>query len=138
MSVIDGVLTAVVNTVKDAVPILNAYDKVLVQITAPAIIAFSPDRVPYDETFDGDTTMWFVLRLLVTRTQDGSDQAQLNAFISPRGVNSVVGALKASPNLGGAVDDLQVIEAVNYGNWPHGGKTYLGVELRVKAMLSGD
>jgi hypothetical protein len=135
VSEVDDVLTASVQAVKAGVPELTAYDKIVTPITVPAVIAIPPDRIDYDETMDGGATMMFTLRLLVSRTQDGADQEALNAYMSRKGTRSVKAALEADPRLGGTVSDVFVNEAGNYGNWPVGGQTYLGFELRVKAML---
>jgi hypothetical protein len=135
MSEIDDILSAAIATVTATVPELHGYDKIVPKIQVPAVMAFPPDRVTYGETFDDEGTMLFVLRLYVTRAQDGSDQVLLNAYISREGQQSVVAALRASPRLGGAVADARVVEAANYGDYPVSQITYLGVELRIQAML---
>jgi hypothetical protein len=134
-SEVGSILAAAVATVTSAVPELQGYDRVVPTIQVPAVMAFPPDRVSYGETFDGDGTMLFVLRLFVQRAQDGSDQQKLNGYISRDGPSSVVAAIRDNPRLGGVVADVHVVEAANYGNWPVGQLTYLGVELRVQAML---
>lgn len=134
-SEIDSIMVAAVNTVKAAVPELTAYAHVVPNVTLPAIMAYPPDEVTYGETFDDDATMLFVLRLYVSQRQDGKDQEQLNGYISRDGAKSVVAAIRDDPRLGGAVADARVVQAANYGNWPVGSVTYLGVELRIQAML---
>lgn len=135
MSEIDAVLNATAEQVKAAIPALNTYPYAVAGITAPAMMVFPPDRLPYGETFGDAATMWYTVRLLVARKQDGSDQAQLNGYMSRAGAESVRAAIEADPTLGGVVADVRVVEATNYGNWPVGSTTYLGFELRLQAML---
>lgn len=134
-SEIDDVLQAQVNTIKAAVAELNAYPHVVPNVTVPAVMAFPPDEVDYGETFDDAGRMLNVVRIYVAQRQDGTDQARLNEYISRTGAKSVIAALRASPRLGGVVADTRVVQAANYGNWPVGSVTYLGVELRIETML---
>lgn len=134
-SEIDDILVAAIGTIKSAVPELNAYEHVVPTIVVPAVVAYPPDEITYSETFDDDATMLFVVRLYVAQRQDGKDQQQLNTYLSRDGDRSVVAALRDNPRLGGAVADAQVVQAANYGNWPVGQTAYLGVELRIRAML---
>jgi hypothetical protein len=132
---INDVMAAAVNVVKAAVPELNAYPRVVPTITLPAVVAYPPDEISYGDTFDDGGTMLFVLRLYVAQRGDGSDQTRLNEYISRDGARSVVQAIKDNPRLGGVVADARVVQAANYGNWPVGNVTHLGVELRIAAML---
>jgi hypothetical protein len=129
------ILSATVATVTAAVPSLNGYDAILPKIVAPAAMAFPPDEMNYHDSMSGDATMLYVLRIYVDRTQDGSDQSLLNDYISRNGPASVIAALEANPSLSGEVADAEVIQAANYGTWPIGQISYLGVELRIKALL---
>lgn len=135
MSEIDDIMAAAVGTVTAAVPELTGYPHIVPKIVAPAVMAFPADRVSYGESFDDDGTLWFTLRLYVSREDLLGAQTSLNAYISRTGARSAIAALRASPRLGGVVADARVVEAANYGDWPVGQTTYLGVELRIQAML---
>lgn len=132
---IDTMMEALTTTVKAAVPELNVYPRVVANIVFPALVAYPPDEIGYGQTFDDDEDVLFVVRLYVTQKQNGDDQKQLNRYISRNGPTSVVQVLRENPRLGGAVADVRVVQAANYGNWPVGSLTYLGVELRIAAML---
>lgn len=132
---IDSIMEAVTAIIKDKVPELNVYPFVVPGITVPAAMANPPDEVTYGETFDDDGTILFVVRLYVTQRQDGGDQRRINQYISRDDPKSVVKAIQENPTLNDTVADAQVVQAVNYGNWPVGSTTYTGVELRIKAML---
>lgn len=136
---IDAIMGASIDIVTAAVPSLSGYKHVVPALVLPAIMAFPPDEFTYGDTFDGglsgNATLLYVLRLYVSRTQDGNDQMQLNTYISRTGAESVIAALEANPRLGGTCADAQVIQAANYGNWPVGSQTYLGVELRIRVLL---
>jgi hypothetical protein len=132
---IDTLLEATVNTIKAGVPELNVYPRVVPSIVLPALMAYPPDEVGYAETFDDEATVLFVLRLYVQQQQNGNDQKALNRYISRDGDKSVVKVLRDNPRVGGAAADVRVVQAANYGNWPVGSVTYLGVELRISAML---
>jgi hypothetical protein len=134
-SEIDAVMSGVVQTVKAEVPELNVYPHVVPNVVMPALMTYPPDEITYGETFDDGATMLFVVRIYVPQKQDGTDQAQLNHYISRTGPKSVVQAISEHPTLGGAVADARVVSAANYGNWPIGPTTYLGVELRIQAVL---
>lgn len=135
MSEVADILTATAEQIKAAIPSLNVYDHVIGTIQSPALMVFPPNRLPYGESFNGDGTMWYSVRLFVERRQSGEDQDALNTYISRTGPSSVIEALEGEPTLGGKVADVRVVEAAEYGNWPVGSKTYLGVELRLQAML---
>ena len=132
---INNVLEGAITTVTTAVPALHGYMHVVPSVVLPAVMAYPPDAIEYGETFDDGATMLFVLRLYVAQRQDGSDQHQLNEYISRDGQDSVVTVIRENPRLGGVVADARVVQAANYGNWPVGSITYLGVELRIQAML---
>lgn len=134
-SEIDEVLEAFIATVKASVPELNGYAHVVPSVTLPAIMAYPPDEINYGETFDDSGTMLFVGRIYVQQRQDGNDQKQLNTYLSRDGAKSVYAAIRDNPRLGGAVADARIVQATNFGNWPVGSVTYLGVEIRVIAML---
>lgn len=134
-SEVDGILKAAIDTAVAAVTELQGYERIVNTIKVPAIMAFPPDRLSYGETFDDAGEMLFVLRLYTSREVFADAQEALNAYISRTGPRSVVAALRANPRLGGVVADARVVEAANYGNWPVGQTTYLGVELRIQAML---
>lgn len=135
MAEIDDVLAGTISTITGAIPSLHGYAYVVPAIQLPAVMAFPPDELDYADTFSDDATMLYTVRLYVQRTQDGSDQAQLNAYISRNGAQSVHAAVRANPTLGGIVADAMIKAAVNYGNFPVSQNTYLGVELRIQAML---
>lgn len=136
---IDLILSASIDVVTAACPSLHGYKHVVPQIALPAVMAFPPDEFNYGDGFSddrgGDATLLYCLRLYVQRTQDGADQQQLNTYLSRRGVESVIAALEANPRLNGTCGDAQVLQAANYGNWPVGSQTYLGVELRIRALM---
>ena len=136
---IDLIMSASIDVVVAACPSLHGYKHVVPQVTLPAVMAFPPDEFNYGDSFGGadasDATLLYCLRLYVQRTQDGSDQQQLNTYLSRSGTESVIAALEANPRLNGACADVQVMQAANYGNWPVGSQTYLGVELRIRALM---
>jgi hypothetical protein len=121
--------------VTEAVPELTGYAYVAPTIKVPAVIAYPPDRFSYGDTFDGDGAVLYTIRLYVAREQTGGDTRKLNAYISRSGAQSVIEALREHPRLQGAVDDVTVVEATNYGNWPIGQTVYLGCEIRLQAMM---
>lgn len=136
MTDINDVFDAAIQVVTDAVPELHGYSVVVQKLETPAIMAFPVDRIEYQQTMMGDEAdLWFTFRLFVDRKTNGDDQRLLNTYISPTGSNSVIKAIKDSPRLGGVVADAAVVESSNYGNWPVGTVTYLGVEIRVRAMI---
>ena len=137
---IDLILSASIDVVLAACPSLHGYKHVVPQVVLPAVMAFPPDEFNYGDSFNGagagDATLLYCLRIYVQRTQDGSDQQQLNTYISRAGAESVIAAIESEPRLNGTCADAQIMQAANYGNWPVGSQTYLGVELRVRALMS--
>lgn len=141
MSQISDLREKIVAVVVAALPELHGYAKVVPNVTVPALMAFPPDRVGYDETESGgyaggSSSLAFPLRIYVERAQNGADQDTLDAYISPTGPQSIKQVLSGNPSLDRTVDDCRVVEASGYGNWPIGSVTYLGVELQIVAMLS--
>jgi hypothetical protein len=132
---IDALMDGVISTITAAVPELHGYAHVVPTVVMPAVMAYPPDDITYNETFDDGATVLFVVRLYVSQRQDGTDQQQLNAYLSRTGDKSVVDAIREHPTLQNAAADARVVGAANYGNWPIGPTTYLGVELRIQAML---
>jgi hypothetical protein len=134
---VDAVLAASIDVVLAGVPELHGYKHVVPTIVVPAILAFPPDEFTYGDSFNNqDSTLLYVLRLYVQRTQNGDDQRQLHGYISRDGPTSILAAIEADPRLRGTCADAQVIQAVNVGNWPVGSQTYLGCELRVRVLMN--
>lgn len=126
-------------------PELTPYPYVVSDIVVPCIMAFPPDSIVagqsqagssfFDETvFDvGRTTVTLTLRIYVSRTQGPGDQDALDAYVSPDGDKSIWQVFDRNPTLSGACAVCHVTEVRNYGNWPVGAQTYLGVEIVLMA-----
>jgi hypothetical protein len=134
--------------IHEALPELTPYSYVVTPITVPSVMAFPPDSVrpgtsfgtgdvtmqTFTDTYTiGQTTVEFILRLHVSRTQDAQDQDLLDSYISPDGDKSILRLFEMNPTLDGACADCQVVDVRNYGNWPVAGVNYLGVEILLKA-----
>jgi hypothetical protein len=148
--VADPLLTRIrkqsVALVNAALPELTPYPYVVSDITVPCIMAFPPDSIMAGqsqagpgEVFDfgafdvGRTTVTLTLRIYVSRTQGAGDQDALDAYVSPDGDKSIWQIFDRNPTLDGACAVCHVTEIRNYGNWPVGAQTFLGVEIVLAA-----
>lgn len=130
-----------VEIVNAAIPELTPYDHVISNADVPCVMAFPPDLIRGGQTqagpdvftmggFDaGRTVVTFVLRIYASRTQGPGDQDALDAYVSPDGAQSIWQVFDRNPTLDGACSYCHVVEVRNYGNWPVGAATYLGVEI---------
>jgi len=140
-----------VEIVHAKLPELTAYPNVITNFEVPCVMAFPPDSIRAGQTmaggpgggpgevfdfgtFDvGRTLVVFTIRIYVSRTQGAGDQNTLDAYVSPDGDKSVWKIFDMNPTLDGACNNCQVVEVRNYGNWPVGSVTYLGVEIVLTA-----
>jgi hypothetical protein len=137
-----------VEIVHEALPELAAYSNVVTNFTPPCVMAFPPDSIRAGQSmvnpgpgdvFDmgtvdvGRTLVTFTLRIYVSRTQGAGDQDLLDAYISPDGAKSIWQVFDRNPTLDDTCNVCQVTEVRNYGNWPIGSTTYLGVEIVLSA-----
>ena len=136
--------TQSVALVHAALPELTPYPYVVSVIDAPCVMAFPPDSILagqsqagpdlFGDTFDvGRTTIALTLRIYVPRTQGAGDQDMLDRYVSPDGDKSIWRIFDTNPTLNGACAVCHVTEIRNYGNWPVGASTYLGVEIVLMA-----
>jgi hypothetical protein len=135
-----------VELVTTAFPELQGYSHVITNFNVPCVMAFPPDSIrsgqtlagPAD-TFDlgsfdtGRTLVSFTLRIYISRTQGPGDQEALDAYVSPDGEKSIWQVFDRNPTLDGACDSCHVVEVRNYGNWPVGASTFMGVEIVLNA-----
>lgn len=103
--------------------------------------AFFPAEVEFD--FDsalaiGMDVAVFSCRLLVSKVDDESAQAALDAYMSRSGDMSVKAALEVDRTLGGACVEVFVSKAVGPKLYKHGLIDYLGVAYEVRVTGRGE
>lgn len=101
------------------------------QINPPVAIVIpqTGSLIRYATTFDGETDYSLRAVILVSEADSASGQADLDAYLSPVGANSIHAAVQRDPTLGGQVSYCAVIEAAGYGlqNW--NGQDFMGCSL---------
>lgn len=86
----------------------------------------------------------YTCRILVGRATDDGPQRELNAYTSGSGARSLKAALEAARGapgelaLSGACDDFHVVRIQSHRFYDYAGYTYLGCEVLVRVIGSGD
>lgn len=125
-------------------------------ITGLTTYAYVPDSVTepcfypggYEVDFDrafvrGLDEVNFTCYILVSRADDATGQARLDAFLKGSGATSLKAALEAARGapgqlaLSGAADDLHVTRVEGYGQYTIGDTVYYGAKLLVTVIGSG-
>lgn len=88
----------------------------------------------YDDTLDGLGSATVTMRLIVSRGDDLSGQALLDALLASAGPSSVKAAIEADPTLGGECSDLHVSGWSGYQLYDVAGTEYFGAELTVEVL----
>jgi hypothetical protein len=102
----------------------------------------------YTQDFDkvyqrGMDKLEFTSRVLVSRADDESSQAILDALLSGSGTSSLKAAIEAARGtpgqlaLDGAAHDLRVTRVQGYRWYEHNGTQYVGAELIIEVIGSG-
>jgi hypothetical protein len=120
--------------------------------TTPALTGFGyrPDSIPepafvvagYQIAFDvaaarGADQVTFTCLLLVSRADDLSGQAQLDALMAGAGAGSLKAAIEADGTLGGLCDWLQVAAIDTSDLVDYAGTQYYGARITVEVNADG-
>lgn len=116
---------------------LNAHPFCPAAVETPCFYAGEVD-VAYHETYGGDAQAVVTCYLLVSAAEDESGQALLDTYLSVGTPGSVVDAIEGTPGnpqtLGGACDDLVIMQALGYRTYQVGEKTFYGAKLPVRVI----
>lgn len=123
---------------------LTCLDYVPDSVTTPCFYTGEVE-VDYDKAFArGLDIVTVTCRLLVSRADDRSGQAELKQFMAgsgPRSVKEALEAARGAPGeaaLGGACDDLHVQRMQGHRQYTVGDTAYYGAEWVVRVIGSGD
>ncbi len=120
----------------DNVPGLRAFPTFQSQVNPPvAIIIPQRGQMMTWDTEDNSVTYFLQIVLLVSYGEDASSQAALDALLDSTGANSVLGALRASPSLGGQVNYCIPVSVGGYGTTEWAGSQYYGCTIGVQAVV---
>lgn len=127
---IPAIRQKIVDLISGQFPELRPYARAepAAAIQPPAVMSYPIDRISYDETFDGGSTIVMPVRIYLRQSEDATDQDTLDGYIAPRGTKSVAQFMAGHSTLDGTVEDCRVVAAQNYGLWPIANVPFLGVE----------
>lgn len=95
-------------------------------------------EIRYHQTYGGDVELVVMGYLLVSEAEAEEGQAQLDTYLSVGNADSVVDALEGTPGspqtLGGACDDVVIMQATGYRMYQVGEKNYYGVKLPIEVI----
>ena len=95
----------------------------------PPVAIIVPKSVDYHQTYhNGLSTYRFQVTVIVDRASERSAQNNLDAYCSPTGSKSILGAVESDKTLGGKAFDCVVSGMRNYGSISLGDQTYLAAE----------
>lgn len=118
-------------------PRLTVYPYKPDAVVVPAMFVV-PDKISFDETFGrGEDELTFKLVLLVSRADDLSSQKLLDGYLDGSGGRSIKTIVEAGPTLGGACDDIRVVDVTAYRWFPFGENEYLGAEFSLSIIGRG-
>jgi len=80
----------------------------------PPCAVIYPERIDYDETYDGRATAMFVVLLVASTGSQQAAQAQMDDWVS-NVPDSLFAALTHDPTLGGVVESAQTLTLRNWG-----------------------
>lgn len=116
---------------------LNAYSFLPDAVEVPCLHVGEVD-VQYHTTYGGDAELVVTCYLLTSRAEDESGQALLDTYLSVGNDDSVIDAIEGTPGnpqtLGGACDDLVVMQANGYRTYQVGDKTFYGAKIPVRVI----
>lgn len=95
-------------------------------------------EIRYHETYGGDAEVTVMGYLLTSTAEDEDGQALLDTYLSVGTASSVVDAIEGTPGspqtLGGACDDLVIMQATGYRTYQVGEKTFYGAKLPIRVI----
>lgn len=110
---------------------LRTFTEQPAQVNAPVAYP-NLDTINYHRTMRTSMVeMAFTITVVVSRADERTGIASVDAYTSPSGSKSVVQALEAERTLGGIVNDLQVESASGIINMPAEDGDYLAVDFKV-------
>lgn len=134
MASLTSIRSALASTV-DNVPNLRVFSTFQQQINPPAaIIAPQPGQMITFDTIDNSLSYLLRIILLVSYAEDQSSQSTMDALLDSSGGNSVLGALRADPSLGGQVSFCIPVSVFGYGLLEWAGQTYFGTTIIVQIV----
>lgn len=104
---------------------------------APDAVAepvFYPEQMDLEYRGAGDVRIEVTCWVLVSRTDDKSSQAKIDAYISPVGEQSIKRAVETDRRLGGACHDLIVRRVSAYRWYTVAEINYIGAEITVEVI----
>lgn len=136
MPTISQVRTGLKDTIIAAVPSLFGFDTVPDVAQVPCIVV-RPGKLDY---LVAGGTCWEAMMevyVLVTRTDAGGAQDQLDAYLSTTGTRSIPAALRATPALGVVGVDAVLVSMDKYGgNWELARIAHIGAQLNVRVLVT--
>lgn len=110
---------------------LRTFNEQPAQVNAPIGFA-NLDAIVYHRTMRTSMVeMQFTVSVIVSRADERTGMASVDAYTSPTGDKSVKQAIEADRTLGGIVDDLQVESATGVINVTAEDGDYLSVDFKV-------
>lgn len=95
-------------------------------------------EIRYHETYGGDAELTVMGYLLTSTAEDEGGQALLDGYLSVGTATSVVDAIEGTPGnaqtLGGACDDLVIMQATGYRMYQVGEKNFYGAKLPIRVI----
>jgi hypothetical protein len=136
-AVAQGMADAVSGLVSDG-EVLTGFRYMPDSVPVPAFVQGDVE-IDFDRTFGrGMDELVFRPVLLVGRADDMAAQDRLNAFLSGGGPSALKAALEADGTLGGVCDDLHVRRVTGRRQYTVGEATYVGAELEILVIGTGD
>lgn len=143
VSAVRAAIAAAVGSTVVSTPPLTALAYVPDSINPP-VLYVQPDTITFDKTYGrGTDEITFILYLLVSRADDQASQKLLDDYLSGGGAASVKAALVAARGvpggsaLGGAADDIHVVDIGAYRWFAYGDTRYLGAQFKVRCIGPG-
>lgn len=120
-----------------AVDGLNTYSFAPSAVEVPCLYAGEVD-ISYHESYGGDAEMVVTCYLLTSAAEDEDGQRLLDDYLSVGTPSSVVDAIEGTPGnpqtLGGACDDVVIMQATGYRMYQVGDDSYYGAKLPVRVI----
>lgn len=129
-------LTQIRNGIKAALAVIDGLSCYAIEPAKPHYPAAwtFPMRVDYHASFDGDLVYTMAVNVGVAASEIGHAQTNLDPYLAPSGVKSIVAALEAAPTLGGVADAVKVLGLTWYGVREIGGASAVVATFEVQVM----
>jgi hypothetical protein len=119
------------------IPGLNTYAFTPAAVEVPCFHLAEVD-VQYHETYGGDAEIVVTGYVLTSTADDDAGQALLDEYRSVGNERSLIDAIEGTPGnpqtLGGACDDLVIMQASGYRMYQVGDKNYYGAKMPIRVI----